>query len=148
MVTVKINIKPITDLLQAKLNKLADREYLLRPVAADVIDLMTRRIHIQGIASDGNQISTYSKGYLKLREKKYHRDADPKVIISLTRQLENDWSVIATQRGYAIGFLNSFNFSKSQWVQETYKKRIFDMTSGEYAFAIERINQLTSEAIQ
>lgn len=148
MVTVKINIKPVTDLLQAKLNKLANREYLLRPVAADVIDLMTRRIHVQGLASDGSQIAEYSDGYLKFRQKKYHRDSDPKVIISLTRQLENDWSVIATQRGYAIGFLNSLNFNKSQWVQETYNKRIFDMTSREYDFAIQRINQLTSEAIQ
>jgi hypothetical protein len=179
MVTVKVNIKPVTDLLRSKLAKLSDKDYLLRPVAFDVIDLMTKRIHIDGKASDGGQIGTYSKGYLALRSgefknadrnKKgetknsgtftakaaevgkprpnYHRGTDPKVIISLTRQLENDWSVIATQKGYGIGFLNLLNYQKSQWVQQTYKKKIFDMTASEKEYAIGRISELAGETLK
>lgn len=182
MVTIKLNITPVVNLLQAKLGKLADKEYLLRPVAFDVIDLMTKRIHIDGIASDGNQIGQYSKGYLALRSgvfqnsdrfKKgtqkgnvknagnhskgasegkarpsYHRGTDPKVIISLTRQLENDYNIIATQRGYGIGFLNPLNYKKSQWVQATYKKKIFNLTVSEYQFAINKVNELTTQALQ
>lgn len=148
MVTVKINIKRVTDVITEKLAKLADREYLLRPVAFDVIDLMTRRIHGQGLASNGGLIGNYSPGYLGYRERKANRGGDPKVIVSLTRQLENDWSVIATNKGYGIGFLNELNFNKSQWVQETYQKRIFDMTTGEKEYALKRITELTTQALQ
>ena len=148
MVTVKTNIKVVAQLIQEKLDKLKDKDYLLRPVAFDAIDLMTKRIHIDGLASDGNPIGNYSKGYLKLRESKYKRSSDPKVIISLTSQLENDWSVIATNKGYGIGFLNSHNFDKSQWVQETYGKKIFDLTAAEYQHCIDRLGELTSEALK
>lgn len=148
MVTVKINIKQVTDLIRSKLEKLIDKDYLLRPVAFDVIDLMTKRIHIDGKASDGDQIGAYSKGYLALRARAYHRGNNPKVIISLTRQLENDWSVIATQKGYGIGFLNILNYNKSQWVQLTYGKKIFDLTSSEKQYAIDKINELASAALQ
>lgn len=169
-----------------------------------MIDLITKRIHIDGNASDGHQIGTYSKGYMAIRtgvfqnsdrfvkgaqtgqaknagvftkrgitkftqqdeetvtskrgfvniefEKNkrpnFHRSNDPKVVISLTRQLENDYAVIATQKGYGIGFLNPHNFDKSQWVQLTYGKRIFDLSEREKNIALDEINDLVSKAIQ
>lgn len=191
MVTVKLNIAPVVDLIKAKIEKLQDREYLLRPVAFDVIDLMTKRIHIEGGASDGSQIGTYSKGYMVLRTGKYknsttnsggitdagvftdrairlnkktgvftgeekvgkarqnyNRSSDTKVVVSLTRQLENDWSVIATRRGYGIGFKNSFNFQKARWVEKIKGKVIFNMTSGELKYAIDKVNELAGAALK
>lgn len=112
-----------------------------------MIDLITKRIHIDGNASDDAPIGNYSKGYLQLRQAKYKRNADSKVIISLTRQLENDYAVVATQRGYGIGFLNKHNFDKSQWVQLTYGKRIFDLSEREKNIALDEINDLVSKAI-
>ena len=147
MVTIKSNIKVVAGLIQKKLDIIRDREYLLRPVAFDMIDLITNRIHGDGKASDNSPIGNYSSNYLKLRERKFKRNSDPKVIISLTRQLENDYNVIATQRGYAIGFLNKHNFDKSQFVQQTYGKRIFDLTESERAIALEEINDLVNKAI-
>ena len=97
--------------MQTMLNKLKDRELLLRPVALEIIPQMTRRIHINGKASDDSNIGTYSNSYLKYRENN-KRGKDPKVIVSLTRQLENDWAVLATERGYGIGFNNVLNANK------------------------------------
>lgn len=145
-IKIKTNIANVVTDLNDRLKKLTDKDYLLRPVCFDLIDLMTKRIHLDGIGSDGDQIGTYSSGYLKLRQQEYQRSADPKVIVSLTRQLQNDWSVIATANGYAIGFLNAFNLQKARWV-EVQKGRIFDLTTGEREYATERLNELTNEAL-
>ena len=55
---------------------------------------------------------------------KYNRTSDTKVILSLTRQMEQDLSIIATETGYGIGYLNPFNYQKAIWCEETYGKPI------------------------
>lgn len=146
MITVRTNITQVFNKLQADLNKLKDREYLLRPVATEIIPMITERIHQKGLASDGSPIGTYSNNYLKTREKN-RRGKDTKVIISLTRQLENDWSVVATQRGYGIGFLNSFNGQKLKWVEQGKGKIVSRLSQEETDYAIDRINELVNAAI-
>lgn len=147
MITVKSNIKVIAGRIKQQLEKLKNKEYLLRPVAIEVIPLMTERIHQKGEASDGGQIGTYNNSYLKLRQSKYKRDASNKVIVSLTRQLENNWSIIATQNGYGIGFTNPFNMQKARWVEAGKGKIIFSLTKSEQTYAVERINELVSDAL-
>src|SRR5688572_4831161 len=105
-ITIRTNIGEVSERILSKLQILKDKEYLLRPICFDVIDLMTQRIHNRGQASDGNTIGTYNNRYLELRQKKHNRSSDPKIIVSLTRQLENDWNVIGTEKGYGVGFLN------------------------------------------
>jgi hypothetical protein len=148
MVTLKIDMSKIKESLQTKFNKVADKEYLLRPVAFDVIKLMTDRIHKKGEDSTGGQIGTYSNSYLKLRERKFNRSSDKKIIVSLTRQLENDWSVIATQRGYGIGFLNPDNRKKARFVEEIKEKIIFQLSQPELDFALKEIDDLSTKALQ
>lgn len=145
--TIKSNIKVVTGRIKQQIETLKNKEYLLRPVAIEVIPLMTERIHQKGEASDGNQIGTYSTYYLKLRQSKYKRDASSKVIVSLTRQLENNWSVIATQNGYGIGFLNPFNLQKARWVEAGKSKIIFSLSKAEQQYAIDRINELVTDAL-
>lgn len=147
MITVKSNIKLVTGKIQKQIELLKNKEYLLRPVAIEVIPLMTERIHQKGESSDGGQIGTYSSGYLRLRQIKYKRDASTKVIVSLTRQLENNWSVIATTNGYGIGFSNPFNLQKARWVEEIKDKTIFNLTKSEQQYAVERINELITDAL-
>lgn len=146
MITIKTNITQVFARLQAVLDKLKDREYLLRPVATEIIPMITERIHKEGKASDGSQIGTYSNSYLRQREK-HNRGKNPKVIISLTRQLENDWSVVATTRGYGIGFLNSFNAQKLKWVEQNKGKIVSRLSTEEKQYAIDRINELVNAAI-
>lgn len=145
--TIKSNIKIVTGRIKQQLEQLKNKEYLLRPVAIEVIPLMTERIHQKGLASDDGQIGTYTNSYLKLRQSKYKRDASNKVIVSLTRQLENNWSVIATQSGYGIGFTNPFNLQKARWVEGTKDKVIFSLSQAEQSYAVERINELVSDAL-
>lgn len=61
----------------------------------------------------------------------YNRTNDKKVIISLTTQMESDFSVFATERGYGLGYKNKDNFDKVAFVEKTYKKKIFALTEEE-----------------
>ena len=145
--TIKSNIKVVSGRIKQQLEQLKNKEYLLRPVAVEVIPLMTERIHQKGEASDDGQIGTYSNSYLRLRQRQYKRDASNKVIVSLTRQLENNWSVIATQNGYGVGFTNPFNLKKARWVEGIKSKSIFSLSKTEQTYAIDRINELVSDAL-
>lgn len=147
MITVKLNIKQVGERIKEQIQQIADPEYLLRPVALEQIRLMATRIHEDGTASDGGPIGTYSKGYLKLRQSKFNRTSDPKTIISLTRQLENDYSVVRTPLGYGVGFNNTFNYKKADWVEHIKKKKIFNPTQDEVNAAIDFINELTDRAL-
>ncbi len=62
---------------------------------------------------------------------RYNRTSDTKVILSLTRQMENDMTAIPTPTGYGIGYLNPFNAQKARWGESTYKKTIWDLTKEE-----------------
>jgi hypothetical protein len=148
MITVKSNIKVVTGRIKQQLETLKNKEYLLRPVAIEVIPLMTERIHQKGEASDNSQIGTYSSGYLKLRQKKYKRDSSTMVIASLTRKLEQDWAVIATTNGYGIGFLNPLSLQKLRWVEGTKSKTIANLSKSEQQYAVDRINELVAEALK
>jgi hypothetical protein len=178
---IKSNLNTVINKLTAKLTILQDKEYLLRPVVTELIPMMTERIHQDGKDSTGEQIGTYSEGYMKVRtgqfrsaprktkgadkgeirnagtysrgknkgkaRPQYHRSNDTKVVVSLTRQLENDWAVKATPKGYGIGFLNSHNADKAGWVEETYDKKIFKLSKAEEEFAVTRFNQLVQDAL-
>lgn len=183
MASIKINtnIEQVNTLIQSRLKQLGNPETFLRPLCLDLIDLMTKRIHIDGIASDGAAIGTYSPAYMKVRtgnygnsaratrgankgtlknagvisrgpnkgqpRPRYNRSGDTKVIVSLTRQLESNWAVIATPKGFGIGFLNPFNFQKARWVEAQKKKEIFFLTPGERDYAIVFINDKTAETL-
>lgn len=78
---------------------------------------------------------------------KYNRSVDTKVIVSLTRQLENDWSVLATETGYGIGFNNPLNTKKAGWVEKVKNRVIFKLTETEMKYIVDRLNQLTNNAL-
>lgn len=90
-----------------------------------------------GVFTRGN-----NKGQLR---PKYNRTNDTKVVISLTRQMENDFSIQPTDTGYGLGYNNADNALKVEYVENIYKKKIFALTADEiaaaYASAQEFINQ-------
>lgn len=145
-ITVRTNLGQVIGQLKRKLDTLRDREYLLRPVAIELIPEMTQRIHQEGKASDGSQIGTYSNSYLRQRERN-KRGSDTKVIVSLTRQLENDWAVVPTDKGYGIGFNNPLNVNKMRWVEQNKGKVIANLSDSERKYAIDRINELVNAAL-
>ncbi len=76
---------------------------------------------------------------------KHNRSSDTKVVASLTRQMENDFSVIETPDGYGLGYNNDLNAQKSQWVEETYDKPIFSLTNKELDVATDVASELSVE---
>lgn len=144
-----IRLKVNTDgSLGERIQQAVNPEYLLRPICFDIIELMKKRIHIDGVATNGSPIGTYSDSYLALRAKKFSRSGDKKVIVSLTRQLENDWAVIATPKGYGVGFLNSFNLQKARYVEANKAKKIFSLSAAETEYVIETASDLVKAALQ
>ena len=178
MITVKTNIGKAVEVNITTLKNLSDNDKILRTCATSVLDLLKKRIHTDGKDAEGNQIGTYSKGYMVFRtgsfqnagrnkkgknigklknagvfikgankeaaRPKYNRSSDTKVILSLTRQMENDMKVITVKSGYyGIGFSNKLNFDKSQWCEKTYKKegKIYALSSEE----IEAVNSIVEK---
>ncbi len=180
MITIKTNSSQVLSLVAGKLRAASSTDAMLRACATNIRAAMKHRIHVDGIASDGNPIGQYSDGYMVVRtgayqnaktiskgknkgkrkdagtftsavlkfnaqagvfqgntEKlgkarpRYNRTDDPKVIISLTRQMENDLVITPTLKGYGIGYNNKTNFQKVAYVESTYKKKIFRTTKSE-----------------
>lgn len=146
MVTITANISQVLGKIASNFELLKDKEYLLRPLAIETIPNMKERIHKEGEATDGGQIGQYSNGYMRQREKA-NRSDDRKIIVSLTRQLENDWAVLGTSNGYGIGFNNSFNTQKARWVEAGQKKIIFNLSEQEKQYITERLQELINGAI-
>jgi hypothetical protein len=198
MISIRTNISNVITVNIAVLNRLADNDKMLRTVATTVLDLMKKRIHTDGKDAEGNQIGTYSKGYMVVRtgsfqnasrvsrgknigklkdagvftdrtikldkqtgvfsgeekvgkaRSKYNRSSDTKVILSLTRQMENDMKVIALKSGsYGIGFSNKLNFDKSQWCETTYKKpgKIYALSNEEVEASNLIIDKFVKDAV-
>lgn len=108
----------------ASLQALGQPEFAPRAAAAAVLPEMKNRIFVEGKRADGSQIGTYKNSYLRTREKN-KRGTDTKVILSLTRQLENDLSVINEGDGYAIGFKNPEKAEIAVHLEEKYQAHIF-----------------------
>jgi hypothetical protein len=64
----------------------------------------------------------------------YNRGDDPKVILSLTRQMEQDFVAIAENDEYGLGFNNQHNFDKAMWNEERYKG-VYQLSEAEIEFA-------------
>ncbi len=152
MIIITSNASGVLASVIARVRKLSSVDQLMRSIAETMLPVVKKRIHTDGLAADGNPIGTYSPGYMKLRTKgyqsdvitrgkdkgkpreiiKFNRTADTKVIISMTRQMEGDWSIIPTAKGYGLGYKNEENLKKVGYVEATYDKPIFKLTEGEH----------------
>lgn len=143
MISIKTNIQEVTSGLILKLRSIIDQDKVIRVVASTMAGEIRERIHEKGLDASGNAIGTYSLQYLKRRKKKFNRSGN-KVIISLTRNLENDWSIcqslpIKTPFGYGLGFRKSENFDKANWNEERFGD-IWKLTNDER----KQVNDITS----
>ncbi len=145
MAAITTNISAVFNSLKTKFEILEDKEYLLRPLAVETMPLIKERIHIDGKASDGLQIGTYANNYMAARQKA-GRGESRKVIVALTSQLEQDWSVQATPKGYGIGFNNLLNVQKMGWVEQQKGKIIANLSADEKQYISERLQELVNGA--
>lgn len=107
---------------------------------------VTRGVN-KGKAKDAGQFT--KGGKQNTPRPKYHRSADTKVILSLTRQMENDMSVVATGNGYGIGYKNPFNHNKAIWNEKRYNKKILTTLTQEELELVDRVaEEYVSENIK
>lgn len=109
---------------------LFDRDKITRIMAESTLGDMKRRIHQEGRNSAGGKIGTYSASYLKTRQKK-GRTSDANVILSLTGQMENDFSIVPDEGGWGLGFKNDLNMDKHNWMEDLYSEVIYALTKSE-----------------
>ena len=138
---VTTNIDAIINNLEAKLND-ATKQFVMLEVATALLAPVKSRIHNDGVASDGSEIGTYTNAYLKERQK-YNRTGDRKVVLSLTRQMENDFSVQAVgNNSYGLGYNNAENYNKAKWNDNRFGHIVFALTKEEETIA----TQIAKEA--
>lgn len=138
-INIKLNLRKVTKSIAKAVEELADPANYLRPAIFDVLDAFKQRIHVDGDRPGGSAIGTYTNPYLRYRINKFKRDSSTKMIFSLTRQMENDYTIAPTKNGYSIGFTNSFNFDKSQWLEEK-KGEVFSLSQAEVDILYENID--------
>lgn len=125
----------VLETINKKLSSI-DIDRLTRLQATSLLATMRVRIHQDGLDSDGTQIGIYTPAYIKHTRAKAGRGTDNKVILSLTRSMENSMELYPIDNGTGIGFSTQENWQKAQWCEETYKKKIYAPTASETAMVM------------
>lgn len=176
MLSLSSNLDEVINLITDRLENI-DIKQMTALQASTVMGEMKKRIHVRGEDSNGSQIGTYTPAYIKFRtglykdskpakkgvksagkaikgknkggeRAKFQRSADPKVILSLTRKMENQMTIIPFENGCGIGYTNEEDFNKSQWNEQTYKKKIFNVTQKEREMIFEIGQEFINETIK
>lgn len=129
--TYSTNLPTVLATVNLKLTEM-QRDKMTRLQAVTLMAAMRDRIHVQGKDSNGTPIGTYTPAYIRSRIKA-KRGTDNKVILSLTRALEDSYEVYPIENGYGIGFNTMESMQKARWCEDTYKKPIFAPTAEERA---------------
>lgn len=124
------NMPAVISNVKAKLSAI-DIDRMTRIQASSLLATMRVRINQDGIASDSNPIGTYTPAYIKYVRSKKGRGTDNKVILSLTRSMENSMELYPIKNGTGIGFSTQENFQKAKWCEENYGKKIYAPTASE-----------------
>lgn len=130
MIELTTNTLQICDGVIKQLSDL-DVNKIARLQASTLMAKMRRRIHTDGLDAEGQPIGTYSPGYVKYKRAKAGRREGNKVVLSLTRTMENAMVDVPLEDGAGIGYATAEQLQKSKWCEETYGKKIFAPTSEE-----------------
>ena len=130
MIELTTNTLQICDGVIKQLSDL-DVNKIARLQASTLLAQMRRRIHVNGQDADGNLIGTYTPGYVKYKRAKAVRREGSKVVLSLTRTMENAMVDVPLDDGAGIGYATAEQLQKSKWCEETYGKKIFAPTEQE-----------------
>lgn len=133
------------------LNKLLASDKGMRTALTTVLALQKRRIFQNGQAADNSKIGTYGTKPASISKKQQARStgqtyfkggyAEYKsaigknpgfVILRNTDQMMMDYNMfVLGDSQWGLGFSNDVNFNKSQWMEDKYKKDIFDQSQEE-----------------
>lgn len=136
MIEISTNMTQVCDGIIKQMSAM-DVSKMTRLQATTLMAKMRKRIHEDGLASDGRPIGEYSKNYLKYVRPKYGRMEGSKVVLSLTRTMENAMTLFPIENGTGIGYATAEQLQKSKWCELTYKKKIFAPTKEEHDLCVE-----------
>lgn len=100
-----------------------------RTALTTTLAIHKQRIFVNGLDSNGSKIGTYSKKYGEYKSKLGRNPGYVNLVN--TGQMQSDYGLIVNGDTYGFGFQNTENSNKSEWVQETYKKEIFELSDSE-----------------
>lgn len=140
MIEVLSNGGEVLDALIGSFSEEISAERVVRAGAQGILPDLRTRIHVDGQDASGDAIGEYSEEYLDIREAA-NRGRDTAVILSLTRQMENDLSAFPTDVGWAIGYQNAFNANKARFNEERYGKVIFALSVEEEDRSVQIMNE-------
>lgn len=117
-----------------------------------------KRKNDAGFFTKGKQsvFSIKKREAVRVKESKrpvYNRTNDTKIVFSLTRQMENDFSLketkepIKTATGYGVGFKNPKNAQKAEWLEEKHPGT-YKLSEGEKESIRKTANDFISNAYQ
>jgi len=131
MITIAANLDSVMTQLSQQLSDL-DVSKMTRLAASSLMAEIRQRVHVRGEASNGQQIGIYSKGYMA-RRKKHGRQEGGKVVLSLTRSMENAMILIPLEDGTGIGYTTAELLQRAKWQEERqcYQQPIWTPTQAE-----------------
>lgn len=151
MIGVTVDISELTDIGNTMETFAPDGingSKMLREIAITICAMQVSRIHQKGLKADGSPIGVYKDSYKKTRDK--NKRSMGKVILSLTREMENDYAICEKtpielgEQGVGIGFTKkSNNKEKQEWMEEKYGN-IYGLSKDE----MKVVHDITSHYIQ
>lgn len=170
------NLDEVIQLISERLDNIQIKE-MTALQASTVMGAMIKRIHVEGKDSNGSGIGTYTPAYMKVRtglysdskpakkgvksagvktkgankggqRPKYQRSSDTKVILSLTRRMQQDMIIVPFENGCGIGYTGEESFKKSQYNELTYNKKIFNLTKEERELIFEIGQEYINEKLK
>lgn len=130
MIELTTNTLQICDGVIKQLSDL-DVNKIARLQASTLMAKMRRRIHVDGLDASGKPIGTYTPSYVRYARKEAGRQEGSKVVLSLTRTMENAMVDVPLDDGAGVGYATAEQLQKSKWCEETYGKKIFAPTEEE-----------------
>jgi hypothetical protein len=95
-----------------------DIDKMTRLQASSLMAMIRKRVHVDGNASDGSPIGNYTKSYKERIRPKHGRKEGYKVVLSLTRAMENGMVLYPIPNGTGIGYLTKELLQKAKWQEK------------------------------
>lgn len=130
-----------------KINAVVRSDRNMRVALSTVLAIQKPRIFEQGFSAKGAKIGTYGTKPISISKSRQARNtgrtyfkggyAEYKsavgknpgyVILRNTDQMYGDYGLIGSGISFGFGFQNSFNYNKSQWMENKYQTKIFDLS--------------------
>lgn len=151
MAAINIDISGFLGTTQMLIQQLQNVDVSVRPIAVEMVGIMHKRIHTDGLDSNETKIGQYSSGYLQKREKK-GLGTGTDVIFVYTRKLSNSWTAVRTPRGWGVGFVDQgadgvTAMQKIRFYEQRTGKKILDVSQSERDYAFTRIAEIAAEII-